>query len=225
MKYSFRQAAVKILQQSRKPLHSKKITVLAMRKKFIATSGSTPWATMNAVIVVDLQKRKRNSVFMQTGPSTFSLNPKAIVEKEMKKSERNPLDEEFVKHSIVKYLSGKGWGHFEYGTLHVHGVDIRARKIGYGRYLSVETKGNSLLRQSDEVAFVYSLGQIATRMKDSGSTRNYYGLGLPDSAANIALRRLPWQVAKKLLLSVYSVNRAGEVEEFSWKELRKSQTK
>ena len=33
-------------------------------------------------------------------------------------------------------------------------------------------------------------------MRDSGSTRNYYGIGLPELSANIALRRLPWQVEK-----------------------------
>lgn len=60
-------------------------------------------------------------------------------------------------------------------------------------------------------------------MRDSGSTRNYYGIGLPESAARIAIRRLPWQIAKKLLLSVYAVNEHGEVEEYSWIELKKDQ--
>jgi hypothetical protein len=40
-------------------------------------------------------------------------------------------------------------------------------------------------------------------MKTGGTTRYYYGLGLPEKSANIALRRLPWQVAKKLLLYVF----------------------
>ena len=61
-------------------------------------------------------------------------------------------------------------------------------------------------------------------MRDSGSTRNYYGIGLPELSANIALRRLPWQV-KKLLLTVYSVNSSGEVEEYSWVELKKNKMK
>jgi hypothetical protein len=134
-----------------------------------------------------------------------------------------PLKEEFVKHAILKYLSTEGWGSFQYGELHDRGVDIRVKKQRYSRYLSIETKGSSVISQSDEVGFIYSLGQIITRMKDTGKTRNYYGIGLPDSAARIAMRRLPWQVAKRLLLSVYSVNSAGEVEEYSWAELKRLQ--
>lgn len=60
-------------------------------------------------------------------------------------------------------------------------------------------------------------------MSDSSTTRNYYGLGLSEESANIALRRLPWQIAKKLLLTIYSVNINGEVKKYSWLELKNKQ--
>lgn len=88
-------------------------------------------------------------------------------------------------------------------------MDIRVRHNKYSRYFLIETKGESSAksaRQVLEVAFVYSLGQIITRMK-AGRSRYYYGLGLPVASANIAIRRIPWQVAKKLLLYIFSVDK------------------
>ena len=130
------------------------------------------------------------------------------------------ITEDFVKNSIIKWLSSNGWGHFKFDDLHTHGVDIRARNIKYPRYFYVETKGLGKNRSSAETGFIYSLGQIATRMKDDKSTRNYYALGLPEKSAKIALRRLPWQVAKKLLLSILSVSDDGVVTQYTWKELQ-----
>ena len=220
---SFREFAFEILKKSGKPLHSKKITEIAIEKG-LKTNGKTPWATMNAILITDVNSKKDKSKFIKSGSSLFSINAKAKFYK-TDNNVRTPLKEDFVKESIIKYLSTLQWGHFEFGGLHTHGVDIKAKKIGYSRYIFIEVKGSSELRQSDEVGFVYSLGQIITRMKDNGSTRNYYAIGLPDFAAKIAIRRLPWQVAKKLLLNIYSVNSFGEVEEYTWKELQKSQIK
>lgn len=219
---SFKQIAYQILVEEKKPLHSKEITELAL-KKGLKTNGKTPWATMNAVLITDINSKKEKSQFVKTGSSIFSINKLFKQVKTIEKVQRVKIDEEFVKHSIIKYLSCLGWGNFQYDKLHAHGVDIRCKKNSYSRYLSIEVKGQSILRQSSEVAFIYSLGQIITRMKDSGTTRNYYGLGLPEESAIIALRRLPWQVAKKLLLTVYSVNINGEVEEYSWLELKNKQ--
>ena len=135
----------------------------------------------------------------------------------MKKS----TSEKFVKQSIIKWLFRNGWGrNLEVGELRDKGVDIRVRNNKFSRYFLIETKGESKIRQGQEVAFVYSLGQIITRMKIGGSTRYYYGLGLPESSAKIAVRRLPWQVAKKLLLYVFSVDKNGKIKLYSWRELQ-----
>jgi len=135
------------------------------------------------------------------------------------------LSEKFVKQSIIKWLFRNGWGrNLEAGELRDKGVDIKVRNNKFSRYFLIETKGESKIRQGQEVAFVYSLGQIMTRMKVGGSTRYYYGLGLPESSARIAIRRVPWQVAKKLLLYIFSVNRDGKVKQYTWQDLRKLQT-
>jgi len=136
------------------------------------------------------------------------------------------ISEKFVRRSIIKYLERKGWARNlrEKETFEA-GVDIRVRHNKYARYFLIETKGEShskSARQVSEVAFVYSLGQIITRMKAVRS-RYYYGLGLPASSANIAIRRIPWQIAKKLLLYVFSVDKNGKVKLYSWKELQNIQ--
>ena len=134
------------------------------------------------------------------------------------------MTEEFVKNSIIKYLSRKEWGtNLHFGSLRDRGVDIKVRHNRYSRYFLIECKGQGVGRGSSEVAFVYSLGQIISRMKSGGTTRYYYGLGLPEKSAKIALRRLPWQVAKKLLLYVFSVDEKGNVKQNSWQELKKVQ--
>ncbi|TSC81999.1 MAG: hypothetical protein G01um101420_529 [Parcubacteria group bacterium Gr01-1014_20] len=136
------------------------------------------------------------------------------------------LTEKFVKQSIINWLFRNGWGtNLRVGELRDKGVDIRVRHNKYSRYFLIETKGEGIIRQSMEVAFIYSLGQIITRMKTDGSTRYYFGLGLPESCASIALRRLPWQVAKKLLLYVFSVDKNGKVKLYDWRKLKAAQRK
>lgn len=137
------------------------------------------------------------------------------------KKEEVKISEEFVKRSIIKWLSQNEWGtNLEFGGLQDKGVDIKVRHNRYSRYFLIEAKGEGKIRQADEVAFVYSLGQIITRMKSGGSTRNYYALGLPEVSAKIALRRIPWQVAKKLLLYIFAVDKKGKVTQYSWQDIK-----
>ncbi len=134
------------------------------------------------------------------------------------------MTEEFVKNSVIKYLSRNEWGtNLHFGTLRERGVDIKVRHNRYSRYFLVECKGEGVGLGSNEVAFVYSIGQIITRMKSGGTTRYYYGLGLPEKSAKIAMRRLPWQVAKKLLLYVFSVTSDGKVKQYTWQDLKSTQ--
>jgi len=145
----------------------------------------------------------------------------------MSNNVKKPITEEFVERAIIKYLSQNEWGtNLQFGGLHEKGVDIKVRHNRYSRYFLVECKGEGRSKNvksnnsHKEVAFVYSLGQIITRMNTTGRTRYYYGLGLPESSAKIALRRLPWQVAKKLLLYVFSVDNTGKVQKYDWQSLK-----
>ena len=137
---------------------------------------------------------------------------------------KKPLSEKFVKQSIIKWLFRNGWGrNLEVGELRDQGVDIRVKNNKVSRFFLIETKGEGKTRQVSESTFVHSLGQIITRMKTGGTTRYYYGLGLPELSAKIAIRRVPWQVAKKLLLYIFAVDKTGKVKQYSWQDLKKVQ--
>ncbi len=147
----------------------------------------------------------------------------------MKKS----ISEKFVRRAIRDWLFRNGWGYqYKEKETHEKGVDIQVRDNitpYHSRYFFIETKGESSSKSSksvSEVSFVYSLGQIVTRMKVVDAKHAYnYGLGLPDSTAKIAIRRIPWQFSKKVCLYVFSVDKAGKVKKYSWQDLKKIQEK
>ncbi len=219
---TYLEATYKILKKKKKPLHSREILRIALKKKLIKTKGKTPWATMNAQLLTN--SKKSNSRFNKVGPSKFKINPKYKPPREKRKKGNNirPLSEEFVKNSIIKWLSHNGWEILEISSLSGHGIDIKAKKGNC--YFIIETKGESESRQGNEVRFVYGLGQIITRMEVVEARYAYnYGLGAPTAVARIALRRIPWQFARRICLYVLQVNKNGKVKKYSWKKLKKIQ--
>lgn len=77
--------------------------------------------------------------------------------------------EKFVRRSIRDWLFRNDWGrNYIDKETSEHGVDIRVRHNKYPRYFFIETKGESSSKSAKsvrKVVFVYSLGQIITRMK------------------------------------------------------------
>ena len=151
---SYKDIAYQILAAAKKPLHSKEITEIALKRGLLQTSGKTPQASMNAQLVMDVLKNKAKSLFIKTAPSVFALNgsvskPNGKM-KPLKTSKA--ITENFVKDCMLKWLSANGWGYFQFGGLHDKGVDIKAKHHQYGRYFFIETKGG----EHDEVNFVYS---------------------------------------------------------------------
>ncbi len=86
---SFKDIAYQILKEAGRPLHSKEITKVALKKGWLKTAGKTPEATMNAQLVVDINSKKEKSRFIKTAPSIFWLNEdlKDLSVKDIKKSE------------------------------------------------------------------------------------------------------------------------------------------
>lgn len=74
MANTFKGVAYEILLEAKKPLHSDKITEIALQKGWLKTAGKTPKATMSAQLIVDVNKNGLTSLFKKTGPSTFAIN-------------------------------------------------------------------------------------------------------------------------------------------------------
>jgi hypothetical protein len=151
------------------------------------------------------------------------------MEKKTKKAATDyKTSEPFVVKAMIAWLFRNGFGHnLQRATLKEHGVDIRVQDNGphHTRYFFIEAKGaSSSMRYQGSVnnsSVLDAIGEIITRMKVFAP--NCYGIAFPEPLAKVAIRRLPWQVAKKLLLSVFSVDKNGQATRYSWKEIKKLQ--
>jgi hypothetical protein len=140
----FRNAAIEILKQSKQPLHYKEITRLALEQGILETDGATPDASMNAQIIVDIQKNGKTSDFIKTSPSTYSLNPhkEPISAKEkvaMKKGEK----EEEEKIKIEGAFVGKAGEHLVCSELLFRGFNASIMSVDIGMDITA-TKDNKL---------------------------------------------------------------------------------
>jgi len=84
---SFKDIAYQILKEAAKPLHSKEITRIALERGF-KTEGKTPWKTMDAELVVDINSKGELSNFKKVGPSIFALNDKKVEIEEESRPDR-----------------------------------------------------------------------------------------------------------------------------------------
>ena len=140
----------------------------------------------------------------------------------------NKITETFVVDAILKHIAQKGWDYnVKAKGLHEKGCDIivtNSRNKHKATRLFIEVKGKSYSKSAksvNETSWLYALGQIVTRMNVIAKHAYKYGLGLPEVSAKIALRRIPWQVARHLCLYIFSVNDEGKVTEYKPKDFKK----
>ena len=154
------------------------------------------------------------------------------------------ITESFIVSKIIDFMLNKPDGNWheekvKTSNLHEHGVDIKL--VGGKRnseYFYIECKGKSYAKSASSInkeCWLNALGQIVTRMNvkrlyttEPGSRTykiNYaykYGLGLYWASAQVALRRIPKEVAKVLCLHIFAVNDNGGVKFFTPSQFGKS---
>ena len=147
------------------------------------------------------------------------------------------ISEKYIVDKIIEFMINKEDGNWheekvKKADLHTHGVDIKL--IGGKRnseYFFIECKGKSYAKSAKSVnneGWLNALGQIVTRMNikrysksncvNQGLTINRaykYGLGLYWKTAQVALRRIPKEIAIVLNLHIFSVNDDGVVKYFT----------
>lgn len=96
---TFKGVAYEILKETGKPLHSDEITKIALQRGWLKTAGKTPAATMNAQLVVDVNKNGDESLFRKVAPSTFTINEGVRVEKS-ELTEEHEKKEYKVSHTL-----------------------------------------------------------------------------------------------------------------------------
>ena len=155
------------------------------------------------------------------------------------------ITEEIVVKQIKDFLINKKNGNWhedkiKEAKLHEQGVDIKL--VGGKRnseYFLIECKGKSYSKSAKSVnkeGWLNALGQIITRMttsrviksgvKKGEPNRAYkYGLGLCKEGAEVALKRIPKEIAKTLNLYIFSVNDNGVVEMFTPSQFNRNPAK
>lgn len=157
------------------------------------------------------------------------------------------LTEEIIVDRIIDFMINKSNGNWheekvEKSDLHKHGVDIKL--VGGKRnseYFYIECKGKSYTKSEKSVnreVWINALGQIITRMdvkrysiaKDGSGTFRInhaykYGLGLYWESAQVALRRIPKEIAEVLSLHIFAVTDNGKVLYFTPSKFGKNYTK
>lgn len=96
---------------------------------------------------------------------------------------------------------------------HKHGVDLELTNENTKHKYFIECKGGP----HHEVNFVYSLGQVITRM-DRIPKGVYYGLALPSKSAEIARKRIPRGFAARNRLTIFSITDNGKVTRITSKD-------
>ncbi len=81
---TFRDAAIKILYDQKKPMHYDEITNLAFEQNLIRTEGETPQFTLLKVITDDIKNWGEESQFKKTSDGVYELNTEVISEEHLK---------------------------------------------------------------------------------------------------------------------------------------------
>jgi hypothetical protein len=118
------------------------------------------------------------------------------------------ISEDKVIDAVLDWAYINGWGlrpKIKHG--HKQGVDLELTNEKTRHKYFIECKGGP----HHEVNFVYSLGQIITRMNRIPKGVNY-GLALPTKSAEIARRRIPKGFATRNKLTIFSVTNEGKVK-------------
>ena len=122
-------SALEILKDEKKLLHSKEITKLALEKGILETDGKTPDQTMNSLLLTDIKKRGESSNFIQTGPSTFGLNPN---KPDIEVIDNSEIEEEEEKIQIESGYTGKGGEHIVCSKLLFRGFNASIMSVDVG---------------------------------------------------------------------------------------------
>lgn len=199
----FRNAAIQILKQENKPLHTKELTRLALERGILETEGATPENSMSTQIIIDIRNKGAKSDFIKTAPSTYALNPERedsqrIEEQEIEAKEE--VEEERIK--IEGGYTGKGGEHLVCSELLFRGFNASIMSVDVGMDI-IATKNNQLFSIQVKTSnlnkfdtYVFDVRKVSFERHDSGNI--YYVFVLHGEKGNNFLI-LPFHEMEKKL--------------------------
>lgn len=150
---SFKAAALKILQESKRPMSVAEIYEVAKSHDMVKTSGETPDATMAALIYTDIKKNGDESQFVKVGRGLFAASSSSNKEKapeqiiqEYNRAQKSALKERLLNTDpfIFEHLIGDLLEKLGYENVEVTkrsgdgGIDVKAVLTVYG-FTNVKT--------------------------------------------------------------------------------------
>ncbi len=145
------------------------------------------------------------------------------------------ITHELIVNQVKNFLIHKENGNWheektKIAGLHEHGADLVL--IGgkrNGEKFVIECKGKSYAKSCNSInkeGWLHALGQIVTRMntsrvikegkmKGEPNRATKYGLGLCTQSAQVALRRIPKEIARTLNLYIFSCDDEGNIRMFT----------
>lgn len=152
-KFTFIEAAYKVLKAYGRPLSANEITEIALKEGFIQTIGKTPSRTMGAVIYRDIKRKGDSSLFTKFGHNKFGL-------KEWQKIEQS---EKFIKKSTFKDVA--------YEILKAENRPLSPQEI------TERAKKQNLLASSGKTPEATMGAQLYTDIKKFGDKSRFVQLG------------------------------------------------
>ncbi len=196
----YRNSAIQVLKQAKKPLHYKEITEIALEKGLLETDGKTPEASMNAQIIMDIKNKGKASDFIKTDTATFAFNPNKKTLTDTKAIEKDEIEEEKIvvesgftgkagEHLVCSHLLFLG---FNASIMSVDvGLDIVATKKG--KMFGIQVKTSNL---NSFKTYVFDIRKASFERHDSGNI--YYIFVLHGDSENNFLI-LPFHEVEKLV--------------------------
>ena len=162
---SFKDIAYQILKEVGKPLHSKEITRIALERGF-ETEGKTPWKTMDAELIVDINSKGELSNFKKVEIEEES-RPDRIVE-ELELEEQKEIEGGYIgkagEHAVLSELLFRG---YNAALMSVDvGVDIVATKDN--ETFNIQIKTRNISKKHD--AFHFNLRIASFERHNAGRT-------------------------------------------------------
>ena len=199
---SFKAAAMKILQESKRPLSTAEIYEAAVAQGLIKSSGETPVATMGALIYTDIKKHGEKSPFVKVGRGIFAVSSQSNREKapeqiiqEYNKTQRAVLKERLHNTDpfIFEHLIGDLLEKLGYENVEVtkrsgdKGIDVKAVLTVYG-FTNVKTAvqvkrydgnvGDGVVREirgaaeTDQRGLIITTGDFTKAAKEEAAAKN-----------------------------------------------------
>lgn len=169
----FKKSAIEILSKSKKSLHYKDITSLALEAGILETEGATPESSMNSQLAMDIKNKGKSSDFIRVSPGVFDINKNKVEKISSSIVEKEEIEEEKIK--IEGGYTGKGGEHLVCSELLFRGFNASIMSVDVGMDI-IATKENKLFSVQVKTSNVSSLNvynfdvrKVSFERHDSGN--------------------------------------------------------